>query len=223
MFLLINKPVGITSHDVVDRVRRITGERRVGHAGTLDPFADGLLIVAVGREFTKQLGSFLKLDKKYRATLHLGKTTDTFDRTGVFTSLRETSEASDVAISQTQKPSLSAIQSILPHFTGHILQTPPMYSAKKINGKKLYELARKGIEVERQPVPIEIFSITIISYQYPLLVLDIHCSSGTYIRSLGNDIGATLGCGVYLESLTRTAIGTYSLDDAITLGELSHK
>ncbi len=211
-FLFIRKPSGITSHDVVDYIRHITGQRRVGHAGTLDPFADGLLIVAVGRESTKQLGMFMKMDKHYRATLRFGATSDTYDRTGVITQTRGQ-----------RQPSLKKIETILTRFTGAIAQIPPMYSAKKINGKKLYELARRGIEVTRKPVTVTIHSLSVIAYSYPLMTLDAHCSSGTYVRSLAHDIGQVLGLGAYLEKLTRTAIGPHSLRNAAPLVELTRE
>ncbi len=210
-FVLINKPAGITSHDVVDRVRRITGERKVGHAGTLDPFATGLLIVAIGRSSTKRISEFVKLDKKYRATIHFGATSDTQDRTGIVI-------PSPQQILPLPKGEL---EGVLQKFIGPQKQTPPMYSAKKIGGKKLYELAREGKVVERESVDIEIFSIALISYEWPIAVIDVHCTSGTYIRTLGADIGEKCGVGAYLDELERTAIGTHSLKNATILDELS--
>lgn len=210
-FLLINKPENITSHDVVDKIREITGEKKVGHAGTLDPFATGLLIIAIGRESTKQLGKFLKLDKKYRATLKLGSVSDTHDKTGTIVL---------GSLPTTPHPSNDDIISVVSEFVGKIKQIPPMYSAKKIKGKKLYELARKGIEIERKAVDIEIFSIKIISYKWPELVIDVHCASGTYIRSLAHDIGQKLGVGAYLTNLHRTQIGDYKIKDAHNLDTL---
>ena len=213
-FLLINKPAGITSHDVIDRVRRITGERKVGHAGTLDPFATGLLIVAVGRDSTKRLSEFVKLNKAYRATVHFGGTSDTQDRTGVIT---------------TRHPELVEgsgdfqhnLELVLKKFAGLQQQTPPMYSAKKVGGKKLYELARAGKTVERDPVDITIHSIELISYEWPIAVIDTYVSSGTYIRTLAADIGASLEVGAYLDELERTKIGAYSIDDAVHLSDLN--
>lgn len=209
-FLLINKPENITSHDVVDYVRKITNEKKVGHAGTLDPFATGLLIVAIGRESTKNLNEFLKLDKKYRATLYFGAVSDTQDKTGLITNIEN--------ITPISKENL---ENVLKNFIGGIEQIPPMYSAKKINGKKLYELARQGKEIERKPNKITIYSIDLISYKWPRATINVHCQSGTYIRTLGADIGKTLKVGAYLETLIRTQIGKYSLKNAIDLTDLN--
>ncbi|OGY71384.1 MAG: tRNA pseudouridine(55) synthase TruB [Candidatus Jacksonbacteria bacterium RIFCSPLOWO2_01_FULL_44_13] len=213
-FLLINKPAGPTSHDIVNQLRRITGIRQIGHAGTLDPFADGLLIMAIGSS-TKLLKYFVGLDKKYRAILFLGATSDTQDKTGVVTPSPLQGEGWGEALEKTVE-----LETTLSSFLGRQLQTPPMYSAKKVNGKKLYELARQGKEIERKPHEIEIYSIDLISYKWPHLTIDVHCSSGTYIRTLGHDIGKSLGYGAYLTSLSRTAIGDFTLDDAITLPTL---
>jgi len=210
MFLLINKPAGITSHDVVDRVRRITGERRVGHAGTLDPFATGLLIVGVGRESTKQLDTFLKLDKSYHTTFHLGATADTDDCTGVITPTANAVPPSNVDLEQA-----------LAKLRGPLSQIPPMYSAKKIAGKKLYELARQGVTITRAPAAVTVYKLELLNYNWPLLELDIDCSSGTYIRSLAHDLGADLNVGGYVETLARTRIGTYALANAVTLDKLT--
>lgn len=205
-FLFINKPVGWTSHDVVAHIR--TDKKiKVGHAGTLDPFATGLLIVGVGRDCTKKLDKFKKLPKTYIATIKLGEISDTYDRTGkIFISKKPTNI-----------PDKKIISSILKSFTGKQLQIPPMFSAKKINGKKLYELARKGIEVERQPNEIEIYEINLLDYSWPILKIEVKCSTGTYIRSLANDIGEKLGVGAYCEELERTAIGENYLKNAINL------
>ena len=209
MFLLINKPAGITSHDVIDRLRLITGQRRIGHAGTLDPFATGLLIVGVGRESTKQLNQFLKLNKSYTATLVFGATSDTQDVTGRITPTPVVTPLSPAAVA-----------AAVTKFQGQQLQTPPMYSAKKIQGKKLYELARQGKTVKRQPAEIEIKKIAMLDYTWPRLTITVECSSGTYIRMLGHDLGANLGVGAYVEALQRTAIGKYQLADAVGLDKL---
>ncbi len=211
MFILINKPTGMTSHDVISRMRRITNIRKIGHAGTLDPFATGLLIVAIEREFTKEIRHFVKLDKEYIATVKLGEETDTYDRTGK--KLKVESTKSEV--------NLDEIKKVLTKFTGRILQLPPMYSATKMGGKKLYELARQGIEVTRGPIDIEINSIDLLEYKYPLLKIKVTCSSGTYIRSLAYDIGKELKTGAYLEELERTRIGKYKLTDAVDLEKLT--
>lgn len=201
-FLLVDKPVGPTSHDVVDMVRRALHTRKVGHAGTLDPFASGLLILAVGSK-TKEISKFVGLDKAYEATVRFGATSDTMDRTG-------TIEQKDCSpISQTE------LEAALEKFRGEIDQTPPMYSAKKVGGKKLYELAREGKEIERKPVRVTIHELELVSFSWPTAVIRTRVSSGTYIRALADDIGKELGCGAYLEELRRTRIGTYTVEDAV--------
>ncbi|MDD5251722.1 MAG: tRNA pseudouridine(55) synthase TruB [Patescibacteria group bacterium] len=225
-FLLIDKPAGITSHDVVYRVRRATGVKRVGHAGTLDPFATGLLIVGVGRSATKRLGEFLGADKEYEATLRLGATSDTQDLTGVITPVMN---PAPVGAGQSRSkatgswPSREEILAALKKFSGEIEQIPPMYSAKKIAGKKLYELARAGQVVERQPAKITIHEIELKSFTPPEAVIRVRCSSGTYVRTLAHDLGQTLGCGAYLTALRRTAIGGQTVSHALPLAELSPK
>lgn len=204
-FLLIDKPAGMTSHDVVDVVRRQTGERRVGHAGTLDPFATGLLIVGVGRQATKRLSEFLKMDKEYEAVVRFGTTSDTDDRTGVIflppSEGRGGIERGDVDLA-------------LKKFTGPIQQLPPIYSAKKVAGRKMYELARAGKDVPRKPTTVTIHALDVLGYDWPLLRLRVRCSSGTYIRALARDLGEALGVGGLLEELRRTAIGPYRVEDA---------
>ena len=223
--LFINKPAGPTSHDIVDEIRKITGEKRVGHAGTLDPFAEGLLIVLVGRETTKRQAEFLKLDKEYIATLHLGVETDTDDVTGKPVTSQATNPYPPSAHPPTGGggPNLKTIQKTLKQFTGEINQVPPEYSAIKIKGKKAYELARKGEKPKLEPRKIKIYDIKILHYEWPLLELKIRCSSGTYIRALARDIGRYLGCGAYVEKLIRTKIGKYSLTDAVTIDALRQK
>lgn len=205
-FILINKPVGPTSHDVVNILRRIIGIKKIGHAGTLDPFASGLLIMAIGREATREISKFVKLDKEYIATLHLGAVSDTYDRTGKVESV-ECRVLSD-------ELKREVIIRALEKFIGKQRQVPPMYSAKKVGGKKLYELARKGVQIERKAERIEIYDIKLLKYKWPLVKIKVRCSSGTYIRSLAHDIGKALGCGAYLKELERTAIGKYSVKDA---------
>ncbi len=200
-FLLIDKPIGPTSHDIVDTVRRALHTRKVGHAGTLDPFASGLLILAVGSK-TKELSKFVGLDKAYEATLRFGATSDTMDRTGKI----EQKECAGI--------SKEELEAVLKKFRGEIDQVPPMYSAKKIGGKKLYELAREGKEVERKPVCVTIHELELVSFAWPTAVVRTRVSSGTYIRALADDIGKMLGCGAYLEELRRTAIGSYKVEDA---------
>lgn len=236
MFLLINKPAGWTSFDVVacvrkkKRIEKGLKKLKVGHAGTLDPFATGLLIVGVGREATKRLDEFKKLPKTYVATLHLGAVSDTYDVTGTITRnpypVPDNGSSIRYGLWDTGYGKLVSEQQILnllQTFKGKQMQIPPMFSAKKIGGQRLYKLARQGIEVERQPNEIEIYAIRIIGYSYPLLKIEVQCSAGTYIRSLAHDIGQKLGVGAYCEELTRMSIGEYKLQDAEELDELNKK
>jgi tRNA pseudouridine55 synthase len=209
-FLLIDKPVGPTSHGIVNAVRRLSGEKRVGHAGTLDPFATGLLVVGVGRTATREFQKLVGLDKSYEGTLVLGATSDTQDGTGTIT-----------ANPSAPLPTQEQIEAILPRFHGTINQTPPMYSAKKQGGKKLYELARAGKEVAREPVAITIHELRLISVDGPRVTIYVRCGSGTYIRTLAHDIGAALGCGAYLETLRRTSVGPWSITEATRLDALT--
>jgi tRNA pseudouridine55 synthase len=208
-FLLIDKPVGWTSFDAVNfiraKLRTLTGNRKikVGHAGTLDPFATGLLIVAVGRENTKKIDDFKKLPKTYLATITLGATSDSYDSTGTITT-------NDKA----KKIDLESIQKTLKGFIGPQDQLPPMFSAKKVAGQRLYTLARQGKEIERPLTPITIFDIKFLEYSYPTLKIEVTCSAGTYIRTLANDIGRQLGTGAYCQDLRRTKIGEYKVEDA---------
>ncbi len=209
-FILINKPSGITSHDVVDELRKITKIKKIGHAGTLDPFATGLLILGIGREFTKKLSIFQKKDKEYVATLRLGAESDTFDRDG------------KIVEKPVEKiPEREEIEKVLKSFLGEIEQIPPVFSAKKVRGRKLYELARKGIKVEPKPQKVKIYEISILEYKFPYLKIKVKCSSGTYIRSLANDIGKKLGCGAYVDELVRTKIGEFSIEKAVDLSKLN--
>lgn len=208
-FLLIDKPAGPTSHDVVDAVRRATGEKRVGHAGTLDPFATGLLIVGVGREATREFQELVGLDKAYEAVMTLGATSDTQDKTGVI-EVVEGVEVTEGKMREAMKP-----------FVGRLKQVPPMYSAKKQGGKKLYELARKGLEVERAPVDVSVHALDLLSFDPPHATIRVSCSSGTYVRTLAHDIGQALGCGAYLEALRRTAIGPFGIAEAIPLSDIT--
>ena len=215
ILLLIDKPAGITSHDVVDRIRRIYKTRRVGHAGTLDPFATGLLIVGVNKA-TKQLTALVGLDKTYVATARLGATSTTQDPEGTIT---ETEGAS------AKQPTREQIEEALNAFRGGYLQTAPIFSAKKVNGQKLYELARKGegADVVLPQKQVTISELTVLDYAWPTLTLQVSCSSGTYIRALAQDIGLKLGCGAYLTALRRTRIGAYSIEDAKTTEQLAIK
>lgn len=187
---------------------------RVGHAGTLDPFATGLLIVGVGRESTKHLDIFKKMPKTYIAEIKLGKISDTYDKTGKITDFKEKNAG-------VKKPNRKKIREVLKSFIGKQDQTPPMFSAKKINGERLYKLARKGIEVERKASEIDIHKIKTILYTWPMLKIEVQCSPGTYIRTLAHDIGQKLGTGAYCQELVRTKIGNYLLKKAIKLESLT--
>jgi tRNA pseudouridine55 synthase len=211
-FILLDKPVGPSSHAMVSFLRRVTGIKRIGHAGTLDPFATGLLILGISRQATKRLGEFLKQDKEYEATLCLGITTDSYDCDGAV--LRKYSGP---------KIKKSIIKEVVSDFLGKQEQIPPMFSAKKIGGKKLYELARQGKEVERKPSKIEVYKIKVLKYRWPELKILVACSSGTYIRSLASDIGDKLGCGAHLSALRRTAIGRFSVKKAVKKDKISQK
>jgi tRNA pseudouridine55 synthase len=204
--LLIDKPRGITSHDVVQRVRRALQTRQVGHAGTLDPLATGLLVVCVGRA-TRLSEYLLGHDKRYRATIRLGTETDTYDADG------------RVTATQPVKVKRSDIDRALGRFVGAIEQVPPMHSAIKVGGEKLYDLARAGREVERPARAITIYAIEVIDFAAPDVIIDVQCSAGTYIRSLAHDLGAALGTGAHVAALRRTAAGPFGLDQAIGLAE----
>jgi tRNA pseudouridine55 synthase len=208
--LLVNKAAGSTSFHLVSLLRRITQIEKIGHAGTLDPFATGVMVMLVGREYTKRSEEFLSLDKTYRTTLQLGIVTDTYDIEGQITAQND------------KIPTLSEIELALEAFQGEISQIPPMYSAKKIQGKKLYELARKGITVEREPVRVKV-AIQLIRYQYPMLELEVTCSKGTYIRSLGHDLGQVLGCGAHLFDLARIRSGSFFLEECFPQELLQNK
>ena len=218
MLLNINKPAGITSHDVVDEVRKITGERRVGHAGTLDPFTTGVLVIGVGRESTKKLGNISKnSEKEYIAILKLGKISSTGDPEGIienFSGRRSSLRMCDV-------PKLRVIERVLEGFKGKIKQRPPKFSAIKIKGEPAYKKARRGEDFEIPEREVEIKEIEIMKYiSPPHLKIRVVCGSGTYIRSLARDIGEKLGVGAYLTELTRTRVGDYKIENSKTLEEL---
>lgn len=200
--LLVNKPKGKTSFNVVSAVRRASGVQKVGHAGTLDPLATGVLILLVGKDYTRLSDSFLLQDKEYIGTLRLGVRTDSYDAEG---NVIETSPLI---------PSEEEIITALANFQGTVFQTPPMFSAKKVQGKKLYELARKGIEIPREPQKV-ILTTKLLHYEYPYLSLHVACSKGTYIRSIAEDLGLSLGCGAHLSDLTRTRSGAFSISECM--------
>jgi len=207
MILNLHKPVGWTSFDVVKKVRSVIKEKKVGHGGTLDPFAEGVLIIGTGKD-TKKLTSITGADKTYKARICLGEITDTLDTEG------QVIEAKPV-------PEINAddIHKVLDSFLGTSCQIPPMFSAKKVNGQRLYKLARKNIEVKRDPVQINIKSIGLLDYLDHSLSFSVTCSKGTYIRVLGKDIAEKLGTVGYLKSLVRTQVGPYSIDDSKTIEE----
>lgn len=205
--IIIDKPQGWTSQDVVARLRRVFGTRRIGHGGTLDPMATGVLPVFVGRA-TRAVEFFESARKGYLATLRLGVLTDTQDVTGTVLETRPVTVGKD------------QVEAVLPRFLGPQLQTPPMYSAVKVGGKKLYELARAGKTVERQPRPVEIYGLTLLEARGEAYVLQVDCSKGTYVRTLCQDIGLALGCGGAMAALRRTRAGVYGLEDAVPLEAL---
>ncbi len=223
--LLIDKPKGMSSFGVVARVRRILSDRirkeyerrgetvpkrlKVGHTGTLDPFATGLLIVLVGKA-TKKSNEFLKLDKEYEAEIRLGKVSTTGDPEGTIKKVYD-GEAVQEEI----------VKNVVQSFVGEIEQTVPAFSAVKVNGERAYRLARKGIEVEMPTRRVKVYSIEVLEYQFPLLKIRANVSSGTYIRTLGEDIGKKLGTGAYLTELRRTKIDKYRVEDAVSLDTFS--
>jgi len=205
--VIVDKPQGWTSQDVVSKLRGVYKTRRIGHGGTLDPLAAGVLPVFVGRA-TRGVEFFEHAEKTYETVLRLGLTTDTEDITGT------TLEEKPVAVTREQ------LEGVLQQFRGDILQVPPMYSAIKINGQKLYDLARKGKEVERQARPVTIYMLECLDFDGAAARLLVHCSKGTYIRTLCKDIGAALGCGGCMEALRRVSAGSYTLEQAVSLQAL---
>lgn len=205
--LLLDKPVGWSSNDALIRAKRLLNAQKAGHTGTLDPFATGLLPLCFG-EATKFSHDLLEADKTYETTVHLGVTTTTGDTEG------EVLEQRELTVSEAD------ILAVLPQFTGPIAQVPPMYSALKRDGKPLYEYARAGITLEREPRNVVIHSLEFLGYEAPFLRLRVCCSKGTYIRVLGEDIGRTLGCGAHLNALRRTGVGSLMLSKSITLDML---
>jgi tRNA pseudouridine55 synthase len=207
--LVVDKPIGMTSHDVVQAIRTGTGIRRAGHTGTLDPRASGVLVILIGPAV--RLSEFVSAaDKRYQAIVRLGAATDTYDADGKF--IHETSAPVDVAEDQ--------FETALNKFVGRIEQTPPPYSAVKVQGRKAYEMAREGEEVDLEPRIIDVYHLEVLEWAPPEVVIDVHCSSGTYVRSLANDLGNELGCGAYLVGLRRTKSGRFSLRDATPLRKL---
>ncbi len=206
--LVVDKPIGMTSHDVVQVIRKGSNIRRAGHTGTLDPRASGVLVVLIGPAV--RLSEYVSAsDKRYQAVIMMGTTTDTYDADG------KTTSSSPVDVTEEQ------FETELQKFVGQIEQVPPPYSAVKIQGRKAYELARKGEEVELEPRTINVYSLELLEWAPPEVVLDVYCSSGTYVRSLVNDLGERLGCGATLTGLRRTKSGRFTLRDAVPLRKLN--
>ena len=203
----IYKEPGFTSHDVVGKLRRILGQKRIGHTGTLDPAAEGVLPVCLGTA-TRICEFLTDQTKTYRAVLRLGVVTDTQDATGNILSRQKT------------EVSREQVQECLDSFQGVIRQVPPMYSARKVNGKRLYDLARKGMEVEREAREVTVWSIRALEWDLPCVTLSVTCSKGTYIRTLCHDIGQSLGCGGCMDALLRTRVGSFELENAVTLSQV---
>jgi tRNA pseudouridine55 synthase len=207
--LLVRKPAGWTSFDVVHKISRMFGIKKVGHAGTLDPLATGLLIVCTGKK-TKILGTFVGLEKEYDAEMTLGGRTESFDAATPVIEAKSTEGIDE-----------SRVLAVLREFTGTRLQVPPMWSAVSVKGKRLYKYAREGVEVQRPPREIVVQSIVPLLVRVPVVRFSVTCSKGTYIRSLVNEMGERLGCGAYLSALERTRIGPYRLADSVTIEELA--
>lgn len=206
--LVVDKPIGMTSHDVVQVIRKGSNIRRAGHTGTLDPRASGVLVVLIGPAV--RLSEYVSAsDKRYQAVIMLGTTTDTYDADG------KTTSSSPVEVTEEQ------FETELQKFVGQIEQVPPPYSAVKVQGRKAYEMARKGEEVELEPRLINVYSLELLEWAPPEVVIDVNCSSGTYVRSLVHDLGARLGCGATLTGLRRTKSGRFTLRDAVPLRKLN--
>jgi tRNA pseudouridine55 synthase len=201
--LIVNKPTGLTSRAVVDRVARRVPRTKVGHAGTLDPLASGVLVVCIGSA-TRLVEMLHQLPKSYRTVVHLGARSDTLDADG-----RIEEQTSP------RVPSELDVQEVLPRFLGEVAQQPPDYSALKVKGQRAYDLARAGQVVELTPRMVRIDRLVALRYDWPRLELEIDCGSGTYIRSIARDVGEALGCGGYVETLTRTRIGPFTIDQAV--------
>jgi tRNA pseudouridine55 synthase len=205
--LVVDKPVGLTSHDVVQIVRKGTNIRRAGHTDTLDPRASGVLVILIGPAV--RLSEYVSAtDKRYQAVVRLGVSTDTYDADG------QIEQTSAVEVSETQ------FESVLKNFIGEIEQVPPPYSAVKVKGRRAYEMAREGEEVDLTPRKIQVYNLELLEWAPPEAVIDVYCSSGTYVRSLANDLGQSLGCGAHLVGLRRTKSGRFTLRDAVPLRKL---
>lgn len=210
--LIINKPIGPTSHDIVGKIRKITGIKKVGHAGTLDPFASGILILLIGKA-TKLQSKFMEMDKTYVGTLKLGEVSDTYDVTGKI----------EKCPPKADPPLAEKIRKTLKTFIGQIKQIPPIYSAIKINGQSAYKMARRGEKPKIKPRKIKIYNIKILKYKWPHLQIEVKCGKGAYIRSLAHDLGRKLGCGAYLKKLTRIEAGKFSMENSVKPEKLTDK
>lgn len=199
-FLLVDKPLGKSSFWPIKVLRRVTGVARIGHAGTLDPFATGLLVIGVGRTATRLLGTLTGHDKEYVADAVFGASSDTQDVTGTVTPFPDAA-----------RPTEAEVRAALAAMVGEQYQLPPMFSAKQINGVRLYDLARAGQVVERQPRLITVHEVELLSYEYPRLIFRVSCGAGTYVRTLAHDLGERLGCGAYLDGLRRTRSGSFTV------------
>ena len=208
--LAIYKVKGPTSHDIINQLRRVTGIKKIGHAGTLDPLATGVLVVAIGREATKQLDRIVNSKKEYLATIKLGEESTTDDAEGE----KEQFEVN-------AKPQREEVEDTLKLFIGQIKQIPPQFSAIKVEGQTAYKLARSGHKVLLKPRPVEIKEIELIKYQWPLMKMRVVSGKGVYIRALARDIGQQLGCGAYLAQLERTRVGDFTLDQALTIDQFA--
>jgi tRNA pseudouridine55 synthase len=206
--LLLDKPKGQTSFSLVSTLRRLCKVQKIGHAGTLDPLATGVMVMLIGRSYTRLSNQFLAQEKEYLAQLRLGISTDTFDAEG-----RQLDFSDKI-------PTQQEIENALEKFQGTLMQTPPMFSAKKVQGKKLYNLARKGITIERAPVQVHL-KTELLVYDYPHLTLKITCSKGTYVRALAHDLGTLLGCFAHLADLRRTRSGNFSIEQCIDWNTLT--
>ena len=209
--LLLNKPLHWTSFDVVKKIRILTGISKIGHAGTLDPLATGLLIVCTGK-FTKKINEYMGMEKEYTGSFTLGATTPTYDR-----------ESEPINLTDISQLTEQQIHDATLHFTGDILQIPPIHSAIKQDGKPVYLAARKGIDVVLEPRPVTIKEFTITHIDLPEVFFKVVCTTGTYIRSLANDFGASLGVGGYLSRLCRTRIGEFRVEDAMSMEEFEQQ
>lgn len=203
--IAIDKPRGVTSHDVVNIIRKKTSIKRVGHGGTLDPLATGVLVIGIGRSATKTLDEYTLGEKEYVAEIKLGTTSTTDDEEGEKTPISD------------KIPTKSQIEEVLPFFVGKIKQTPPIYSAIKIKGKPAYKYARDKKELKMEPREVEINDIGLVTYKYPLLIIKVACKKGVYIRSLARDIGEKLGTGAYMSDLRRTKVGKFTLKDCVEM------